>query len=210
MIGHHREGNTCLFQHAWGGKREILELNLAALGEQGPYDDARTLLDQAVFEHICNHVAFGAVVDGHLQVEFLCESKSCEDIVRTVGVNLHGQVAVDDGEECLHRDVAIGLILFLRHAFLIFDRIGHGRAKQRRNRHARGGRNLLFGVDIFGVFARCGLHRDGIAEGHFLNAAPASFERGKLPADDVCAAGPGDDGGDAGLPRFFEAGIKGV
>ena len=52
MVGHHRKGNARLLQHARRGEGEVLELDLAAFGEQGTYDDARALLDQARVQQV--------------------------------------------------------------------------------------------------------------------------------------------------------------
>ena len=159
------------------------------------------------FERIDDHVTFGAVLDGVVQVEFLGYPNSGQHVVRAVGMDAATHLTA------YHRNQSIQLEVRLR----CFGRVGLGcfetvgvdlclvqcTAHHRSDTHA-GHRTLFVGtVATLRVFAGGKFHLFGSRNDHFLCALYiAQFDDDAGAADDVGRTGQDANGGKSGFPHL--------
>ena len=160
-------------------------------------------------------MSLGAVHQHEVEVKFLCQADGGEDVVGAVAVDVGFEFPGDDRHQRLTFGVEvrrIGVLILLRFAAVLVIALGLSEllANQGSGGHA-GHRGLGFVVvAALGIFSKRKFHRDRRLEHHAVDVVAKSFDGAELAADGVCAARPGDHGGDGGIHRLGKALVERV
>ena len=201
--------DPCLVQDAHGLEGHVLHLNLASTGQVGAYDGGKALRRQLLRDQ----VPLGAVVQGHLQVELLCNPHCREDVVHPVHMGLYRNLPVQHGHPALQPEVFLKALPAFRRLPLPFPvgfRFCQLLPQHGSDGHPGGGAFPLAGVIDLGVLPEGHLHgRRGL---HHQAVHPPSscLQEGELAAHHVGAAGAYHGRGDACPDGVVEGGVHGV
>ena len=202
-----------LYHHFRGIPALVLQLKLG-FGAKGGADQAGfAFLGQLVGDQ----VAFGAVVQGDVQVKLFGNAQRCKDIVRPVCMGFQRDLLAHDRQHSVQLAVISGLFVVLRvllvgvHFLPVVFRLDQQFAQQSGSAHTGHGHLLLAGaVAAFGVFAKSDLHGHRVFDDHIVHPLAAQLDGQEGAAHHIGAARAGDRCGHAVAIRVKQGFIHGV
>lgn len=96
------------------------------------------------------------------------------------------------------------------YLFDIFASLCQLFSNYRGGRHSCAGRHLLLVIYGLGILSEGELHRGGSLDNHIVHANAVGLYRRYLSGYRICAAGAGQNAGNARLPRLLEASVERV
>ena len=151
------------------------------------------------------------MLDGIVQLEFLRDADSGEDIVRAVRVHFQRDFAAQHPGESILLEVKGGaLVLRASHLLQVFAGGEEGLAHHRGGGHAGFGHLALAAVAALGIFAKGALHGERLGHDHIVHVFAVGLHGHELAADHIGGAGPGGDQRHPVLIGFHKAAVRGV
>ena len=211
MIRHYGDFNARIRKNPGCLECQVLKLELGSFRKARSYDRSEIFLLQMVDYE----VPLCAVLNCHVQIEFLGYSYCGHYVVRPVGVSLDGQLLFNHFGESFHLEVEIGLIgIFVRFRkfflFNIFFRLYEVFPQKGRRTHSCDRRLFPVVVSPFGIFPKCALYCARSLHNHVVYAdSPCLYDR-ELPSYDICASRSGGGCRYSSSPGFLESPVHGV
>lgn len=206
------EVDAGLFHLGGGILAAAPDFHLDRVHQQRTYHTGAVML----LEHLENLISLGGVLDGIIQMIFLCNADGGGDVVGAVAVDTHLHLAPNHRYQRIQLKVGGGR--FGGIAFRCFQLVGiylgvvEGFPQQRRHGHS--GLGHLFAVAaiaVFGVFSQRHLHLSGAGDDDIKEGIPVfALKADAGAADDVGGTGTGIAGSETGFPSFGDGQVMGI
>ena len=173
-----------LIQHAHRFECHILYLDLISAGKIRAHYGRKSLLRQL----LCYHMPLRAMIQGHLQMKFLCDPDGSKDIVHPVHMGLQGNLPAKYRKPAFHPKVFLESVSVISSFFLLLrvsDRFCQFLSQHGGNCHPGGRAFTLSGIIDLGIFTKSCLHGCRGSDNQIIYPPSPGFQKGKLPAHHI-------------------------
>ena len=211
MIRHHGKLNAVLIENARRCHAEISQLYLASVGEKRSDNDSGIKLFQILLDAVDNQVTLSKMVQCYSDIEFLCDSNSCKNIIGTVRMYLQRELPANNGKHGGKFEIVIRLLLSIILCSSQFSVILQG-IEQGLSERGSNGHPCIEGLAVriyaLWVLSESRFHGNRFTDYHVLHPAAGGFHCDELASYHIGTAGTGHYRCHAAPAGFFKASVK--